>query len=453
MQLEIAFLFSSGLLLIGLLLRAKIGFLQSFYVPAAIVGGLIGLAVLQGGQAAVQLGLEWIPAQAALIVDELHAWPGWLIAVVFAGLFLDKPGRSIKESLHGAVRQANMVWIICLGQVGLGLAAVWLIIQPFHLGPFDENVPTYFGQLIEAGFAGGHGTSAALGEVYKEMGFAETKDLAFFMATVGLIYSVASGVFFVNLGVRRGWTRAGNVQIPRQAGLEARNRSESIGVGKVNAEVLDPLVFQAIILGAAYVMGLALQKLAGLAFDDLPLFMFTLIGGWLVRDVMRLLGIADLIDPGTIRRLVAAAMEFLIVAAIASLNLVLVTKAIVPLSVLLIVASAWTAVCLIYIGRRLLPSGYWFELGIINYGMSTGVTASGLMLLRIIDKDFDSGAAEDYALAAPLFSPFVGGGVVTVVAVPYMLQGLGVGPSAVIVLAVTVGLFGVGLAMANRKTA
>jgi ESS family glutamate:Na+ symporter len=451
--LEITLLFTCGLLLVGLLLRARIRLLQMFYVPAAIIGGLIGLAVLHGAQAAGRLGLTWIPDQAAMIVDVLRPWPGWLIAIVFAGLFLDKPGKSLIDSLRGAARQGNMVWIICMGQVGLGLAAVWMVIQPLHLAPFEEEVPIYFGQLIEAGFVGGHGTSAALGEVYAKLGFAEAKDLAFFMATVGLIYSVVSGVFFVNLGVRRGWTRAGRVQMPRLSGLEARRRSECIGLGKVNAEVLDPLVFQALILAAAYAAGLALQKLVGLAYDGLPLFMFTLIGGWLVRDAMRLLGIADLIDPETMRRLVAGAMEFLIVAAIASLNLNLVARAIVPLSILLVVAFAWTAVCLLYIGRRLLPSAYWFELGIINYGMSTGVTASGLMLLRIIDKDFDSGAAEDYALAAPLSSPFVGGGVVTVLVFPGLLQSVGVGPTALIALAVTVGLYGLGLAMANRRTA
>ena len=451
--MEIAFLFASGLLLIGLLLRAKTKLLQFFYVPAAIIGGLTGLAAIQCGQATVQLGPEWIPEQVEVIVDELRTWPGWLIAIVFAGLFLDKPGRSLRQCLHGAAHQGNMVWIISLGQVALGLTAVWLIIEPLHLGPFGGEVPTYFGHLIEAGFVGGHGTSAALGEVYEEMGFAEAKELAFFMATVGIIYSVVSGIFFVNLGVRRGWTRAGNVQIPRLSGMEARRRSESIGLGKVNADVLDPLVFQALILGTAYAVGLALQKLVGLAYDGLPLFMFTLIGGWLVRDIMRFLGIADLIDPGTMRRLVATAMEFLIVAAIASLNLTLVAKAIVPLSILLIVAFAWTAMCLVIIGRRLLPSAYWFELGIINYGMSTGVTASGLMLLRIIDKDFESGAAEDYALAAPLSSPFVGGGVVTVVAIPRMLQSLGVGPTALIALAVTAGLYWIGLVTANRKIA
>ena len=220
----------------------------------------------------------------------------------------------------------------------------------------------------------------------------------------------------------------------------------------MNADVLDPLVFQTLILGAAYGVGLALQKLTGLIYDGLPLFMFTLIGGWLVRDVMRLLGIADLIDPPTIRRLGAAAMEFLIVAAIASLNLTLVAQAVVPLSVLLIVAFVWTALCLVVIGRQLLPEEYWFELGLINYGMSTGVTASGLMLLRIVDQDFNSGAAEDYALAAPLSSPFVGGGLVTVIVIPGLLQSLGVGPTALIALVLTVVLYAVGLVIAKRKS-
>jgi ESS family glutamate:Na+ symporter len=130
----------------------------------------------------------------------------------------------------------------------------------------------------------------------------------------------------------------------------------------------------------------------------------------------------------------------------------LLADAIVPLSVLLVVGFIWTAVCLVVLAPRLLPSAYWFELGLINYGMSTGVTASGLMLLRIIDKDFDSGAAEDYALAAPFSSPFVGGGLITIVVVPSMIQSLGVGPTGLIALAAACGLYGVGIVVARRES-
>lgn len=455
-----AFLFASFLLLVGLFLRVKLKLLQVLYIPAAISGGLVGLAALQGGSTVAEaLGVTSTALPAEWLTEQLKTWPGFLIAVVFAGLFLDKPARPFAQILRGAARQGNMVWIISLGQVGLGFLAVWLIIEPLQLHPFEGPVPIYFGQLIEAGFVGGHGTSAALGGVYEKLGYPAAKDLAFFMATVGLIYSVASGMFFVNLAVRRGWTRMGKVEIPQVSGLEARHLAEEIGLGKVSAEVLDPLVFQGIILATAFALGLGMQQLfelgvqkLGLNFGGLPLFMFTLLGGWLVRDAMRLLGIGDLIDPATIGRLVAAAMEYLIVAAIASLNLTLVIQSIVPLSILLLVAFVWTTVCLLLIGRRLLPAAYWFELGIINHGMATGVTASGLMLLRIIDKDFDSGAAEDYALAAPLSAPFVGGGMLTVIAFPQMVLSLGVGFTAGIVLLVTATLVGVGFLMSDRRT-
>ena len=439
-----ALLLTSALLFAGLLLRARLRVLQVLYIPAAITGGLIGLAILQYATRAA-------PALTRPLVDELSGWPGILISVVFAGLFLDKPAKPIRQVIRPVVRQANMVWVISIGQVAIGLLAVWLIIEPLRLPPFNGDVPIYFGQLIEAGFVGGHGTSAALGEVYKNLEFDNVKDYAFFMATIGLIYSVVSGLVFVNLAVRRHWFRdAADVELATVSGLEAANAERSLGMAKVNAEVLDPLVFQAILLAGAYAVGLGLQTLINFfVYDGLPLFLFTLIGGWIVRDAMSWLGLGHLIDPETIRRLVAAAMEYLIVAAIASLNLTLVIQSIAPLMVLLLAGFVWSAICLLVIGRRLLPQRYWFELGIINYGMSTGVTASGLMLLRIIDKDFESGAAEDYALAAPLSSPFVGGGLITLVVIPKMLMALGTATSALILLGAVGCLLLLGHALAR----
>lgn len=445
--MEFAFLFASALLLLGLLLRARVVLFQICFVPAAILGGLVGLLVLQCGVATTNNN---VANTATTLVAELRGWPGFLIAVVFAGLFLDKPAKPWARVVGGAARQGNMVWIICLGQLALGLLAVLLVIEPLRLAPYDGSAPIFFGHLIEAGFVGGHGTSSALGGVYEKIGFPEAKDLAFFMATVGLIYSVVSGMFFVNLAVRRAWIRPHNMQVERASGLEARHHPQPLGKSKVDAAVLDPLVLQVLILAAAYAVGIGIQRLVSLAYDDLPLFMFTLLGGWIVRDGLQLLGIGDLVDSQSIRRITAGAMEYLIVAAIASLNLSLVAKTIGPLSILMLVGFLWTAFCLLYISRRLLPPEHWFELGIINYGMSTGVTASGLMLLRVVDKDFESGAAEEYALAAPLSSPFVGGGIVTVVLVPQMLRSLGVAPTAMIALTVTIFLYVIGL-VASRK--
>jgi ESS family glutamate:Na+ symporter len=432
-----AILVAAGLLLIGLFLRVKIRLLQVLYIPAAIVAGLLGLAMSPSG-----LGLI-----TESIITTFRSWPGWLISVIFAGLLLDRPARSLAESLKLAARQGIMVWIIVLGEVTLGVVVTWLFISPFY------EIPLSFGQLIEAGFAGGHGTAAAMGEVYKSLRFPEGADLGFFVATVGLIFGVVSGILYVNLAVRRGWTRVGDIQIPIISGLEARYESDPIGYARTRSEVLDPLVFQLLILSAAYAVGWGLYYLLARLIPfvaQFPLFIFTLLGGLTVRELMGLFGIADLIDSGSIRRITALSMELLILSAVASLNLSAVLALFLPVSVLLLIAFVWVGFCLLVIGRRLLPTSYWFELGILNYGMSTGTTATGLMLLRVIDKDLDSGAAEDYALAAPLSAPFIGGGMITF-SLPFLLERFGGAPIAMGLVVAMLLLFLVGDRLARSE--
>lgn len=501
-MMQTAFFIAAGLLLLGFVLRAKLRILQVLYIPAAVSGGIIGLVILSFftpmlfntelgardklGEGVISNSLEmafrthgidlstnarvstenedgrWFisdQSNAFLVVEkadrlhiyrvrfrwntldirtELGTWPGWLIAVIFSGLLLERPGKSFRNSIKLATREGIVVWIIILGEITLGLLATWLVIGHFY------DVPGSFGQLIEVGFAGGHGTAAAMGQIFDgSLGFPDGPDLAYFFATSGLIFGVVSGIAYINLAVRRGWTRSGNVGLPLLTGLEARRTPKAIGMGKVRPEVIDPLVFQSLIIAAAFVLGLAIQfvvmkaipfgaQLFG-ADDDtrikimqfagnMPLFMFTLFAGLLVRETMYLLKIGDLIDPDSLRRITGAAMEFLIVAAIASMKLSVLAKYKLPILILLLLGFIWTGFCLLFIARRLLPKDYWFELGILNYGMSTGTTAQGLMLLRIIDKDLESGAAEDYALAAPLSAPFVGGGVITLVLLPWLLQ-------------------------------
>jgi ESS family glutamate:Na+ symporter len=88
-----------------------------------------------------------------------------------------------------------------------------------------------------------------------------------------------------------------------------------------------------------------------------------------------------------------------------------------------------------------LPRAYWFELGLLNYGFSTANTPQGMMLLRIIDPDLESGAAQDYAVAAPLSAPFVGGGVITFAVLPALLQAVSAGWVMLVLIGVILGLY------------
>ena len=478
--MQSAALAACGLLLIGAVLRARIGWLQRALIPASVAGGLVGLAVVQsargldeptGADALVGAWSEVVHWVAVDCPSELSGWPGWLIAVVFAGLLLDRPARMDRGGWRRVMAEGLMVWVIIAGQVALGLLATWLIIQPLY-----PEIPAGFGLLIETGWAGGHGTAAAMGGVFRDtVGWEQGADLGVFMATVGLGRSVVSGIAWTNLAVRRGWTRVSIDKLTAAAGgtLEPVDQRPAIGRGVIRSDVLDPLVFQMLVLAMAFLVGVAaswavksvgLQLVGGLegrvaaetivklqrSVGNLPLFLFTLLGGLAVRRGLDLSGWGHLVDGDSIRRLTAGAMEFLVVAAIASLRLDAVLDLAGPLAVLIVLAVAWTAVCLLWIGRRVLPGDRWMELGLINYGMSTGTTATGLLLLRMVDKDLESGAAEDYALAAPLSAPFIGGGLLTLM-MPLLLEFVSLGVVAAVALATVVGLVLLGVLLGRRS--
>ena len=489
MTLVLVFVF--GLLLVGFWARVKLRILHWIYVPASIVAGVIGLLIVQAGVLAQSLemdsaALRWLTTD---LVPQLASWPSWLISIVFAGMFLERKSRSLQDSLRLAGREGIMVWIIVLGQTALGLLATWLLIQPFY------DLPNSFGMLIETGFAGGHGTAGAMGTVFQSdaVRLKGGLDLGIFMATIGLVVSVLSGVVYVNIAIRRGWLQAPVQKMESTSGLEEEKQKPAVAHGTVRANVIDPLLFQVIPLAMAFGIGLLSQfvvsKLAAAAdtqftvsqnvssvplgdtpmendaahatltsrtslsgiFASFPLFIYTMLGGLLVRRIMELLRVADLIDPASMQRFTGSAMDLLVVSAMTSLSLQAVADVFIPLLILLVVAFAWTACCLLYIGRQLLPKDYWFELGIINYGMSTGTTATGFVLLKMVDPDLDSGAAENYALAAPLSSPFIGGGIITFSLPLLLLERVPIAVSSLSITAVVIGLYAVGRYWASKE--
>ncbi len=69
----------------------------------------------------------------------------------------------------------------------------------------------------------------------------------------------------------------------------------------------------------------------------------------------------------------------------------------------------------------MLPN-FWFERAIAEMGKSMGVTATGLLLLRIVDPEQETEAAEAFGYKQLLHEPFMGGGLWTSTAVLLIAQ-------------------------------
>jgi ESS family glutamate:Na+ symporter len=123
-------------------------------------------------------------------------------------------------------------------------------------------------------------------------------------------------------------------------------------------------------------------------------------------------GISGLIDRQSVERLQGLALEFLVVSAIASISIPVVIEYAAPFFILMTFGIIYIVLVTWFIAPRML-SGSWFEKSIVEFGMETGVTAMGIMLLRVVDPRFETEASESFAFKQLIYEPFFGGGFVT----------------------------------------
>lgn len=464
------------LMTVGLILRVRVPIFRWLFIPASVIAGLLGLGFVQTVTRLESFADTRVREFVTGIADQWSSWPGWLIAVVFAALLLEKQTGNIRSGIRRTTSQVIMVWIIIVGQTAVGLLLTWLLIQN------NTSVPNSFGMLIETGFAGGHGTAAAMGLVFShpEISLESGLDLGILMATAGLIFGVVSGIFWINVAAALGWIKKKDVtaEVSHNISQEtSANKRLPIGIQVIDRDVIDPLLMQVMWLSLAFGIGLLCQALVGelastldqwqgagnakevkggeaelskrlqasAVLGSFPLFIYTLLGGWIVRRVLRFFSVEKLIDNQTITRLSAVAMDILVVAAIASLSIQAVASLLVPFLILLTGGMVWTGVCLMLLSKWILPSEHWFQLGLINYGMSTGTTATGFVLLRIVDPEIKTKAAEDYALAAPFSAPFIGGGMITVALPLLVLERVPIWASSLVGVAIVICLIFIGV--------
>ncbi len=420
-----------GLLLaLGRAIGPALG-LQRLGLPAAVVAGLLGLAIGPQG--------PWPLLPPA--VEELWArLPTILLTLVFATLMLGRPLPALQRFWRPAAAQTLLGLTLGFGQYLMGALAVLLVLGPL-LG-----VDPLMACLIEVGFEGGHGSAAVMGPIYADLGFGEGSDLGLAMATVGLLSSTVLGGVLVVIAQRYGWLMALEPLAPEPlvpeplalagAALEASlpqpaspHEPSCPLPAPARAQERGPAPALLINLGLAGVaVGVGVLMQAGLDWaatplqgawhtvvEALPVYPLALAGSLLVRLALERSGRGDLASPQLQTRLGGLATDLLITAAMAGLNLAQLVQNWLPLTVLAVAGLGWNLLVVLVLARRVLPVD-WFERAVTEFGQATGVAASGLLLLGMADPGNRSGALPAFSIKQLLLQPVLAGGVVTVAA-------------------------------------
>ena len=380
----------SALMLLGKLIRVKVKGIQKFLIPPAVLAGIMALVL--GPEV-----LGWLP-----LSGSLGTYAGILIAFVFAAL----PFTSTSKAKE--VAKVKRMWGYSQGGMLLqwafgGLLAILVLGK---IWPLNDS----FGITMPAGFCGGHGSAAALGEAFSNFGQDEVLTLAMTAATVGIICSILMGLIFLRIGTKRGYsaclTQAETLPEELRTGLTSEENRKSIGDNMFSTISISTLTFNLSVIALAVLGGYLVSKTVSHFAPslELPVFSCSYIVGILVKFVCDRTHVTERVSAETSSHLSGMFTDYLVAFGIASIKISVVTQYLTPMLILLGLGLVFTAVY-VYIAAKYIFKEYWFEKAMFSWGWFTGTMAMGMALFRIADPDGRSHCVDHYAIAYIFVAP------------------------------------------------
>ncbi|GFZ95087.1 sodium/glutamate symporter [Nesterenkonia alkaliphila] len=385
------------LLLVGVVLRLLIPGLRKFFIPAALIGGLLGLSL--GPHA-----LDVVPGD---MTSTWGALAGLLIAIVFAPMLLGQELPGVKQAAKEAGPHIFYSYFSSFAIIAVPALMTFFIFQPFF------NTNALFSTIFEVSWPGGHGTAAGMEEAYQDLGWQDGSSLGLGAATFGLVFGIIAGMIMLNIAARRGHlVNYTGTAVLTDSDILKDSAATQESRSRLRKASLDNLAFHFSLIGAAIIIGYVLKHFVDMVITGVPLFPLAMIGGLIVHLAIRPTPMYKLVDKSTLNSIAGIALDFLVVAAVASISIPVVLENWVALLATMIVVALLSIGIFYIIGPRIFRE-HWVENSIVNFGAMTGVVSVGLLLLRAADPQMKTNAYRGFALRAPFTSPFVGGGIIT----------------------------------------
>ena len=382
----------SILLAIGYFLRMKVKLFQRLFLPASIIGGLVGLII--GPQI---LGL-YSPVHMTYTAS-ISEWSGVLLAVTFACSFL---GESMEKITKQAVAATLVGGVAHQAQAVLGMIVAFL---------FHSVVPIGFGLIPLFALYGGIGWSVPVATIFEEEGYwTNAVPVAITIATIGVVCGIVFGIVMVNVGIRKGLikhTTASLDDLPEEfrTGYIALGKRPSIGSAVSKSSSVDPFTLQLAFVGVVVACALWLRNFLisiDPFWENLPLLSTSLFCSGVFGIIIgRIPALHQFIDRDTIERISNVSLEYLITSAVATTSIEAFVSYLLPIVVISVVVIAATTWISIFFSKRWCPQD-WFASAVAQYGAYMGLLSTGLLLAKVVDPDHKTVAAETVAASCTL---------------------------------------------------
>ncbi|HBN96651.1 MAG TPA: sodium:glutamate symporter [Firmicutes bacterium] len=410
-------------------LRRKLPFVRKTLMPTSVLAGFVLLIVRN---------TKLLDIDAMFL--EMITYHG--IAIGFIAMSLRIPQKDTGHSTDSLTAPKSGALIISTyliqGIMGLTITlALAYTVMPDMFKAAGILLPMAYGQ--------GPGQANNVGGMYEALGFFGGRSFGLSIAASGFLCACTVGISYLNWQVRKGKIELHHYEeVAESLSVDKFQDKNEIPV----SESIDRFSVQfALVLIVYLITYLVLHGLSALIDNVAPglsstleplLWGFNFIVGALMAILTRVV-ISSLRKTKMmtrqyqnnylLSRISGLAFDVMIVAGIASIDITDLSGLWLPFVLLSVAGGVGTYYWLKWICKEIYPD-YFYEGMISMYGMLTGTISSGVLLLREIDPDFDTPAANNL---------LTGSSFAIVMGAPMLLL-IGLAPVSPLMTSVTLGL-------------
>ena len=389
-----------GILLASLLvanaLKRKIPFLRNSLIPNSVLGGILILILVgvyklcSGGVGLFDAEIFGGGAYATMEVLTYHC-----LALGFIASTLKSSDAKLTKERSVEIFNTGVTTVstyLLQGVVGMGITMIiaWLFVKEFFPAA---------GLLLPFGYGQGTGQAMNYGGIYEnQFGFVGGKTFGLTVAAMGFLSASIGGVIHLNILRKKGVVTPKNGDAHNLEKIEEENEIPM-------QDSIDKLTVQIAIIAVTYMLAYILMYVLGLVLPGMKSviygfnFLLGVLAATLVKAIIKLLRKTKLMNRVYLNNFLLTRtsnffFDLMVVAGVAAIRLDILENYWGIMLVLGVVGLVITYAYEIFVAKVLFPK-YPQEQFLMMYGMLTGTASTGTILLRELDPEFKTPAADN----------------------------------------------------------
>lgn len=380
-------------LLIANMIKKAFPFMRNSLIPTSVLGGIILLIIsetltLTTGNGLFEMALFGENGYKMLEIITYHC-----LALGFIASSFKTSDKKLDKKRVGEVFDSGVTTVstyLLQGVFGLAITLLaTLVITDFFPAA---------GVILPFGYGQGTGQAMNYGSIYEEMGFNGGTNFGLTIAALGFLSASIGGVVHLNILKKRGKIKGNNKVELFTETVEGENEIPMQGS-------IDKLTIQIAFVAGAYILAFGFMYLLGELIPGMKStiygfnFLLGVLSATIIKAIIKFFRKKNVMKKDYINNFLMTRTsnffyDIMVVAGIAAIRLSLLEK---YWGVVLIMGAVGLVITYVYtrIVAKTLFKEYAEEQFLATYGMLTGTASTGIILLREVDGEFKTPAADN----------------------------------------------------------